>query len=367
MKVDNNGRSGVCKCPPPSDKAVKWIYSHPRVIKIMKIAALILTGALLIGAACALTSGVGLAISLGLLGVIAAVCTVGLFALHSTIPPAEKKSTMTFSQTKKANENNAAAKALWESIESKSLELLEDLKFLDKKDLNHRFGDIRCPKETAIAVDEDYLHANRVGNGVVERAFVASQAPLPDDYELFWKAVCAENAAIVDLTTFKDRREGGVTKYYPEDLNATLVSGEISVKLVEVKGQTYTYQTTNAETSDVKTIKRLHFANWKDFGAVSVDELHKLVQDAEALCPDAKNSLWIHCRAGVGRTGTLITALALKEKVAKGLITKENLDASLEEMILAFRKQRGPAFVQQEVQLKLLRDYANFLLLQKVA
>ncbi len=134
------------------------------------------------------------------------------------------------------------------------------------------------------------------------------------------------------------------------------------VKLIKTQGLTYTYKIENTETGIAKNIIRLHYADWKDFQSISLTALDTLVQEAETISPNPKNLVWIHCRAGAGRTGTLITALILKEKIKSGGINKENLEDSLIDIILKIRKQRGPSFVQQESQLDLLRQYADFLL-----
>ncbi len=215
-------------------------------------------------------------------------------------------------------------------------------------DLNHRFPDIHCPRKTAVAIAGHYLHANTVGEGITQRSFVASQAPLVEDYEIFWKAIFEGTPTIFDLTTIKDQTGGGVTKYYPDKLNETMKCGSMSVKLIEISGRTYTYQIENTETGVVKNIKRCHYADWKDFSVVSLPALHALVQEVETLSPNPKDLLWIHCRAGVGRTGSLITALVLREKIERGEINKENLDGSLVDIIVELRKQRGSAFVQQK-------------------
>jgi protein tyrosine phosphatase len=251
---------------------------------------------------------------------------------------------------------------LWPHLEKKTQAELQRLEFLSIDVPKHRFFDIRCPRKTALAISGRYLHANKVGEGVAERSFVASQAPLLEDYETFWKAILEHNPTIFDLTTIQDQIDGGVTKYYPERLNQTIRCGSMLVKLVKVSDRTHTYQMENIQTRVVKNIKRFHYADWKDLGAVSLPALHLLVQEVETLSPNPKDLLWIHCRAGVGRTGTLITALVLKEKIKSGEIHIGNLDASLVDIIVELRKQRGPVFVQQIGQLDLLRQYADSLL-----
>lgn len=79
----------------------------------------------------------------------------------------------------------------------------------------------------------------------------------------------------------------------------------------------------------------------------------------------SKDNFWVHCRAGMGRTGTLIVAVILKEKIERGEITPANLRESLLKIVLGLRKHRGSAFVQRSTQLNALVEYAQYLFTQK--
>jgi protein tyrosine phosphatase len=335
-----------------------WVHGHPTTAKILKIAGLILGIGLLASIPFAIPLGIGIVAGLAVAGIIAIVASLILFACR---PPAVPKANVSHVDHA-VKPDILPITDLWGHLSQKTQAQLQGLEFLSAKDLNHRFLNIRCPKKTAVAIAGQYLHANTVGEGIAQRSFVASQAPLAQDYEIFWKAIFEGNPTIFDLTTIEDQTDGGVTKYYPDKLNEAMKYGSMSVKLIEVSGRTYTYQIENTETEVVKNIKRCHYADWKDLSAVSLPKLHALVQEVETLSPNPKDLLWIHCRAGVGRTGSLITALVLKEKIKLGEINKENLDGSLMDIIVELRKQRGPAFVQQKEQLDLLRQYANSLL-----
>lgn len=342
----------------PFERARIWVHEHPTTIKILKIAGLILGIGLLAFVPFAIPFGNEVTVGLAVSGAATTIASLILFAGRLPILP----NTNALEHQAAKPPRTLPTVNLWLHLEQKSQAQLKGLEFLSKSDLNHRFSDIRCPRKTAVSIAGQYLHANKVGGGVAQRAFVASQAPLVEDYEIFWKAIFEGGHTIFDLTTIKDQMDGGVTKYYPDELNKTMKYGSMSVKLIEVSGHTYTYQIKNAETLVVKNIKRYHYADWKDFGAVSLSALGTLIQNVETLSPNPKDLVWIHCRAGVGRTGTLITALVLKEKIECGEIDKENLVDSLEDIIVELRKQRGFAFVQQEAQLDLLRQYADSLI-----
>lgn len=247
---------------------------------------------------------------------------------------------------------------LWDILEQ---ETQQNLSYLTEEQVNHRFHNILCPADTAVSVGTNYLHANWVGRDITSRLLIASQAPLKKDYEIFWKAIFENHATIFDLTTLSDQKKG-VTKYYPSEVEETERYGSMQVKLLKKSENVHTYQIKDIQTKETKTITRVHYDCWKDFDAVSPKDLHQLAQLVKTLSPNPENLTWIHCRAGVGRTGTLTVALILKEQIQLGNITRENLENSLISLIILLRKQRGSYFVQQPVQLELLRNYAFFLL-----
>jgi len=252
---------------------------------------------------------------------------------------------------------------LFARLEEETTTQLKGLKFFSVDKLPHRFPvNVFCPEATAIWADGRPMHANRVGEGITKRLFIASQAPLVQDYERFWQAAFVHSAAVIDLTTIEDQTKGGVTKYYPEKLGKTVKYGKMLVTLHQIKGNLFFYKVKDTEIGITREIKRFRYDSWKDFSAVNLPTLQMLVKQVKTLVPNSDDIVWIHCRAGLGRTGTLITALILEEKIQKGEITKENLDVELVKLIVSLRKQRGPGFVQSQEQLDLLRQFAFSLL-----
>ncbi len=67
----------------------------------------------------------------------------------------------------------------------------------------------------------------------------------------------------------------------------------------------------------------------------------------------------LHCSAGVGRTGTVSTAVAVLKGIKEGEITKENYLKVIDNIILKGRSDRGPLFVQKVEQYKLIIELAE--------
>ena len=112
-----------------------------------------------------------------------------------------------------------------------------------------------------------------------------------------------------------------------------------------------------------KLIYRAHFLNWPDYGALNAEQFIELLQgftehqnSIKEKCPI------IHCRAGVGRTGSLAVAVALADMIKQGRVTNENYGITIDTLVLAGRYQRGINFVQSQEQYQSLHLLAKKML-----
>jgi len=110
---------------------------------------------------------------------------------------------------------------------------------------------------------------------------------------------------------------------------------------------------------------RLHFLTWKDHSSISVLQLAFLIQKVLEFNPEERMRtapLLVHCRGGIGRTGTFLTCLHLylMKNQLKSLSDKE-LEEKMDTLIVEERRQVSPFFVENEDQYALIKQYAHFL------
>jgi protein tyrosine phosphatase len=250
--------------------------------------------------------------------------------------------------------------------------------FLSDGEVEGRFSDIFCPRDTAIAYNGQNLHANRIHIDFDDLGFpgkppclIAAQAPTMGACGAFWGTLYDTGSAIIDLRTEKDIKDvTGV--YYPQEIGGKGVTyGDFQVVLVQQEGLVSVYQVApHGNWDSVHTITRYHFPGWVDKAAVTEDILDKMIQVMEEM----GDSILVHCNAGVGRTGTVLTAFFLKAFIRGNIdrLLKEDdacayVDNYLVYVIAHLRQQRGPKCVQTPDQFHLLRCYVSFLINRHMA
>ncbi|MES2662801.1 MAG: protein-tyrosine phosphatase family protein [Pseudomonadota bacterium] len=153
----------------------------------------------------------------------------------------------------------------------------------------------------------------------------------------FWQYLLHEPQTIVDLSDSRDN-------YAPTSSHDFLLQN-INHEKIQLKSESRIFINPKALgsslhqtlelTSDISptnTIDRIHFNKWSDFGIISVKALQNLAKETIKIAHNKyEGQLIVHCRGGIGRTGTFLTYLSVREQIKYRL--KNNMTVSGSEIV----------------------------------
>merc|ERR1712037_87502 len=203
----------------------------------------------------------------------------------------------------------------------------------------------------------DYINANYVNmligdesssdkkQSAYKRKWIASQGPLDNTKNDFWKMIYDSNASLIVMVT--QTRELGRPKcedYWPEEAEPVYFNNpdSLTVRLLseeqEKEGLIARVLQFKSEDGSTRNVNHIQFVDWPDHG-VPHDPAHFLtflrrIRELKKESDDEVHTI-VHCSAGVGRTGVTIALDAAWERLQNGLTVDPK--QLLEEM----RNQRG--------------------------
>ncbi|XP_069969954.1 receptor-type tyrosine-protein phosphatase F [Penaeus vannamei] len=167
------------------------------------------------------------------------------------------------------------------------------------------------------AAQSDYINANFIKDHAGRPGFVATQGPTEDTLDDFWRLVWEQKVyTVVMLTSLMEKGKLMCTKYWPNKGDRPLQCDNFQIRnLEEAKESLYVSRMLEVNTGHKKRIvKHYHFLAWPDFGTPDLEEdllgFIATVRDSSTARP-----VVVHCRAGVGRTGTFIGLWNLMDAV----------------------------------------------------
>lgn len=160
--------------------------------------------------------------------------------------------------------------------------------------------------------------------------YIASQTPIEGIRARWWKAML--DASVKTVVMLCDLQERDVDTYFPLLKHERVVYRETSLYIIIENEDTTLLMESNIVVRQLKLIammgdrevctriKHLHVRNWPDGGTPANDcwtegvpkEGMKVILQLLDLLPrsfSTINKLAVHCRAGIGRTGTLLAIL----------------------------------------------------------
>ncbi|XP_072000902.1 receptor-type tyrosine-protein phosphatase O-like [Engystomops pustulosus] len=168
--------------------------------------------------------------------------------------------------------------------------------------------------------DADYINANYIPGYNSLQEYIATQGPLPDTRNDFWKMILQQKSqVVVMLTQCNEKRRIKCDHYWPFTTEP-VTYGDITVEMVSEEEQAdwalRVFRVSHA--TDVQHVMHFNFSAWPDHGVPAASAAESLLQFVYVVRQKAaktKGPITVHCSAGVGRTGTFIALDRLMQHI----------------------------------------------------
>ncbi|XP_076997608.1 tyrosine-protein phosphatase non-receptor type 3 isoform X3 [Tamandua tetradactyla] len=181
----------------------------------------------------------------------------------------------------------------------------------------NRYKDVLPYDTTRVSLrgNEDYINASYVNMEIptanLVNKYIAAQGPLPHTCAQFWQVVWDQKLSlIVMLTTLTERGRTKCHQYWPDPPDVA-EHGSFQVRCrSEDCTLAYVFRemlVTHVETGEEHTVTHLQYVAWPDHGVPDdSSDFLEFVNYVRSLRVDDEPVL-VHCSAGIGRTGVLVT------------------------------------------------------------
>ncbi|XP_067283475.1 receptor-type tyrosine-protein phosphatase O isoform X3 [Pseudorasbora parva] len=166
----------------------------------------------------------------------------------------------------------------------------------------------------------DYINANYIPGYHSPHEFIATQGPLPETRNDFWKMILQQKSHIVVmLTQCNERRRVKCDHYWPFT-EEPVAYGEITVEMMaETDSPEWTIRNFRLGYADeTQDILHFNYTSWPDHGVPTVNAIESILQFVQLVRQQVnrtKGPIVVHCSAGVGRTGTFIALDRLMQHI----------------------------------------------------
>uniref|UniRef100_A0A3B3V8S0 Receptor-type tyrosine-protein phosphatase F n=1 Tax=Poecilia latipinna TaxID=48699 RepID=A0A3B3V8S0_9TELE len=198
----------------------------------------------------------------------------------------------------------------------------------------------------------DYINASFIDGYRSQKAYIATQGPLSETTEDFWRMLWEHNSTIVVmLTKLREMGREKCHQYWPAERSARYQYFVVD-PMAEYNMPQYIlreFKVTDARDGQSRTIRQFQFTDWPEQGVPKtgegfIDFIGQVHKTKEQFGQDGP--ITVHCSAGVGRTGVFITLSIVLERMRyEGVV-------DLFQTVKTLRTQR-PAMVQTEDQYQL--------------
>ncbi|XP_066511322.1 receptor-type tyrosine-protein phosphatase S-like isoform X3 [Hoplias malabaricus] len=193
----------------------------------------------------------------------------------------------------------------------------------------------------------DYINSSFIDGYRQQKAYIATQGPLAETTEDFWRMLWEHNSTIVVmLTKLREMGREKCHQYWPAERSARYQYFVVD-PMAEYNMPQYIlreFKVTDARDGQSRTVRQFQFTDWPEQGVPKsgegfIDFIGQVHKTKEQFGQDGPIS--VHCSAGVGRTGVFITLSIVLERMRyEGAV-------DIFQTVKMLRTQR-PAMVQTE-------------------
>ncbi|KAM9791632.1 receptor-type tyrosine-protein phosphatase S isoform 7-T7 [Syngnathus typhle] len=193
----------------------------------------------------------------------------------------------------------------------------------------------------------DYINASYIDGYRQQKGYIATQGPLAETTEDFWRMLWEHNSTIVVmLTKLREMGREKCHQYWPAERSARYQYFVVD-PMAEYNMPQYIlreFKVTDARDGQSRTVRQFQFTDWPEQGVPKsgegfIDFIGQVHKTKEQFGQDGP--ITVHCSAGVGRTGVFITLSIVLERMRyEGAV-------DIFQTVKMLRTQR-PAMVQTE-------------------
>ncbi|CAF3333766.1 unnamed protein product [Rotaria socialis] len=247
---------------------------------------------------------------------------------------------------------------------SKTYTFPADVSQLEYNKARNRYTNILTYDHSRVKLSSDdrdgrgnYINANYVDGHHKANAYIATQGPMPNTINDFWRMIWEKDVSVlVMITNIKERGRVKCDLYWPQEGSETY--GNIQVTLVSTISYAYYVKRIFAIRSKnnrkriafERLVHHFHYTDWPDHGVpLFTLPVLSFIRRSSACNPETGGPIVVHCSAGVGRTGTYIVVDTMLKKI------REQHSLNIPSFLKHIRQQRN-FLVQTEEQFIFIYD-----------
>lgn len=238
-----------------------------------------------------------------------------------------------------------------------TFDFLNNTRFEYSRKIGQKYSNLNrypnvLPYDNNISVHKNDISYINASNIIIHKYMaIATQAPLPQTFNDFWLMIYIfRSDLIVMLTKIIENNKVKANIYFPTEINKVEYFKNISIELinqVETVGIiTRQFKLFHQLEKKEHHVTHIQYTQWPDFGVPDDNDYDIIKNITKTVLKNLKigSIPVIHCSAGIGRTGVLLSILnyiVLKSKCKSKLkFIEETLNTDINTIIINLRSQR---------------------------